>query len=112
MPVKSEIFIELHKISPPKAVASLTCISPSPLMLIALFPTKYALKLASGMYTFCPTAFKLKAANKSVIKYLIIKFMIYIDMIEMSNFLLPIERERKLYIYIFLPCRGGVKISI
>ena len=39
---------------PLKALASLTCIWLSPLVFIAVLLTKYALKIASGMFTFCP----------------------------------------------------------
>jgi hypothetical protein len=57
---------------PEKASASLIWISSSPLMLIALFPTKDALNATSGISTFCPNAFTHIKQAKEVIKYLIV----------------------------------------
>jgi hypothetical protein len=45
-------------------LASLTWISLSPLVFIAVLPTKYALKLASGMFTFCPKQNNGKARSR------------------------------------------------
>ena len=56
IPVKSVMLRLLPKISPVKAAASLTCISASVLVFIAVLPTKYALKFASGIFTFWPKA--------------------------------------------------------
>ena len=51
MPVKSAIARLEQFIVPVKAVASVTWISRSPLVLIAVLPNKYALKLVSGTST-------------------------------------------------------------
>ena len=64
MPVKSYISSKLS-IDPLKEFASLSCISVSPFVFINVFPTKYALKLASGMFTFCPNPIIGKQRNIS-----------------------------------------------
>ena len=77
IPVKSAIFILLQSITPLKAVASLTCISVSSLVLISSFPTKYVLKLTSGMFTFWPNPIIGKAINISS-SFFIFKFLFYL----------------------------------
>ena len=70
-----EVAEQLKEIAPLKAVASLTCISASPLVLIAMFPTKYALKLVSGMFTFCPNPIIGKQSEMSSSFFILIKQM-------------------------------------
>ena len=60
-------------------LASLTWISVSPLVFIAVLPTKYALKLASGMFTFCPKPIIGKARSIAVkkVSFFIVVFLLF-----------------------------------
>ena len=76
MPVKSDIFDSETSITPVNAAASETCIAVSILVLILALLSNAALKLASGIFTFCACVLMPVKTNVSIITILVTNFFI------------------------------------
>jgi hypothetical protein len=77
IPVRSEMFLLNKDIVPAKATASLTCISPSLLVLITgLWFNNAFLKFASGMFTICDFAEESKKQRNVRSKNILMQYIL------------------------------------
>ena len=88
--VKSAIAQKEQVIVPLKTDASLSCISLLPLVLIAVLPNKYALKLASGIFTYCQNPMIGKKSNISN------NFLLFLTYLFSNNFIIS-SQTYKIY---------------